>query len=68
MDLNRSYWQGKEPKTSEELRDQIKKALLSLRQWKNIANIPSSEDSIMIEAQIFWLEQLLKIADIELQK
>jgi ABC-type amino acid transport substrate-binding protein len=67
MDLNSAYWQGSEPKNSEELRDQINRALLALKQWKSAANIPSAEDSVMIDAQVFWLEELLKLANIELK-
>lgn len=68
MDLNSSYWQGKEPKNSEELREQIKNALLALQQWKDAADIASAEDSVMIDAQIFWLKELLKLASVELKR
>lgn len=68
MDTNSAvYWQNKELKTTEELNVQIKKALLATRQWVDAANIDNSEDSVMIEAQIFWLEELLKLAKIELK-
>lgn len=68
MNLDSAYWQGKEPKNSKELKEQINSALLALRQWKDAADIPSAEDSVMIDAQIFWLEELLKLADIELKR
>lgn len=68
MDVNSAYWQGKEPKNSEELREQIKNALLALQQWKDAADIPNAEDSVMIDAQIFWLKELLKLASVELKR
>ncbi|OGH07227.1 MAG: hypothetical protein A2171_02765 [Candidatus Levybacteria bacterium RBG_13_35_9] len=67
MDINSAYWQGKEPKNSQELRDQIKNALLALKQWKDAANIPNTENSVMIDAQIYWLEELLKLSNVELK-
>jgi len=67
MDMNSAYWQGKEPKSSEELRNQINRALLALKQWLDAADIPSAEDSVMIYAQIVWLEELLKLASIKLK-
>lgn len=67
MDKDEDYWQGKEPKTSEELRTQINSAIEATRQWLWAADL-KSEDSVMIEAQIFWLEQLIKLAKIELKK
>ena len=57
-----------EPRNTEELIKQINDAIFALRQWVDAANIQSSEDSVMIEAQIYWLEQLLKLARIELKK
>ena len=69
MDTNSAaYWQNKEPKTTEELNTQIKNALLAIRQWVDAANIDNPENSVMIEAQIFWLEELLKLAKIELRQ
>lgn len=69
MDVNSTaYWQGKEPKTSKELKEQIEKALLVLQQWKDAANISNVQDSVMIDAQIFWLKELLKLANITLNK
>jgi len=68
MNVNSAYWQGKEPKSSEELRKQINLALLALKQWLDAADIQSSEDSVMIYAQIIWLEELLKMAQIELNR
>lgn len=67
MNINSDYWQGKEPKNSEELKEQIDKTLLALQQWKDAANIPSTEDNVMIDAQIFWLKELLKLSNIELK-
>ena len=57
-----------EPKNTEELVKQINDAILATRQWVDAANIQSSEDSVMIEAQIYWLERLLKLASIELKE
>lgn len=68
MDINSAYWQGKEPKNSKELRDQVDSALSALKQWKDAADIPNIEEGVMIDAQIFWLEQLLKMANIELKR
>ncbi len=68
MDFKSAFWQGKEPKNSKELREQIKNALLAIRQNVDAANISSSEDSVMIEAQIFWLEELIKLSSIELKR
>lgn len=66
-DLDRSYWQGDEPRTSLELNNQIAKAIDAIRQWKNAADIQDSESDVMIDAQIVWLEQLLKLADVEMK-
>lgn len=63
-----AFWQNKEPKTTKELNTQIKNAILAIRQWVDAANINSSENSVMIEAQIFWLEELLKLGKIELKQ
>jgi len=69
MDKNSAaFWQNKEPKTTEELNNQIKNALLAIRQWVDAANIDNPENSIMIEAQIVWLEELLKLAKTELKQ
>lgn len=69
MDTNSAaYWQNKEPKSTKELNNEIKKAVLAIRQWTDAANIESSEDSVMIEAQIFWLEELLKLAHVEFKR
>lgn len=69
MDKNDlAYWQGEEPKTSEELREQIQSALRAIQQWKDAANIEDPQDNVMIDAQIFWMKQLLKLAHIELKK
>lgn len=68
MDVNSAYWQGKEPKSSEELRNQINRALLALKQWLDAADISSAEDNVMIYAQIVWLEELLKLSRIELNR
>lgn len=69
MDTNSdAYWQNKEPKSMKELNEQIKSAILAIRQWTDAANIERSEDSAMIEAQIYWLEELLKLAHIELKR
>jgi len=68
MDANsKMYWQDKEPKTTAELNGQIQSAMLATRQWVDAANISNSEDGLMIEAQIIWLEELLKLAEIELK-
>ncbi|EKE21537.1 MAG: hypothetical protein ACD_7C00199G0004 [uncultured bacterium] len=68
MDANSvAYWQNKEPKSTEELNKQIKSAILAIRQWTDAANIENSGDSAMIEAQIYWLEELFKLAHIELK-
>ncbi|NMB47920.1 hypothetical protein GYA13_00540 [Candidatus Kuenenbacteria bacterium] len=68
MNINSAaYWQGKEPKNTEELNKQIERALLAIRQWVDVANIKNSEDRVMIEAQIVWLEELLKLSDINLK-
>ena len=68
MDANdTAYWDGKEPKNSEELNDQIQSAVRAIQQWKDAAHIPKTEDGVMIEGQIFWLKQLLKLARIDLR-
>lgn len=38
-----------------------------MQQWKDAANIPNTEEGVMIDAQILWLKELLKLADIELK-
>lgn len=68
MDKKSAYWQGEEPKNSEELKEQIEEALLALQQWKDAANIPNIEDGVMIDAQILWLKELLYLAHIELKR
>ena len=69
MDANDiAYWDGKEPKTSEALNEQIQSAVSAIQQWKDAAGIPKIEDGVMIDAQIFWLQQLLKLARIELHQ
>lgn len=69
MDKNDiAYWQGKEPKTSEELRKQIRSAVSATEDWLDAASNLSSEDRMLIYAQIFWLKQLLKLAHIEIKK
>ncbi len=66
--LDSAYWQGSEPKTSKELREQILSALRAIQDWKDAADIQNSEDSLMIDAQIFWMKQLLKLSKVELKK
>lgn len=66
--LDTAYWQGTEPKTPQELREQIHSALRAIEDWVDAADIQNPEDSVMIEAQIFWMKQLLKLATIELKK
>lgn len=66
--LDLAYWQGREPKTPKELGEQIHSALRAIEDWVDAADIQNSEDSVMIEAQIFWMKQLLKLAKIELKK
>ena len=69
MDKNDlAYWQGKEPKTSMELREQILSAIRATEQWLDAAKIDDEQDRTMIFAQIFWLKQLLKLAKVELKK
>ncbi len=68
MSSDDAYWQGKEPKNSKELVKQINNAVLATRQWLDYADIEDAEKSVMIEAQIYWLEQLLKLAKIKLKK
>lgn len=67
MKNNSTYWQGDKPKDTKELQKQINRAILALRQWIDAANIDNAEDSAMIEAQLFWLEELLKISQIKLK-
>jgi|GEM_PF-2899618 len=66
-DLDEAYWQGKEPKTTRELREQILEAVRAIQQWKDAADIQNAEDSVLIDAQIYWLEQLLKLSKVELK-
>ena len=67
MDTNdTAYWDGKEPKDSAELNEQVQSAVRAIQQWKDAANISRTEDGVMIDAQIFWLKQLLKLARIGL--
>lgn len=69
MDKNDlAYWQGKEPKNTEELRREILSAVRASEQWLDAANIPDEQDRVMIYAQIFWLKQLLKISRVDLKE
>lgn len=62
-----AYWQGKEPKTTEELKKQILSAIRASEQWLDAAKIDDEDDRMMVYAQIFWLKQLLKLARVELK-
>lgn len=48
-----AYWQGKEPKSSEELREEIQSALTATEQWLDAAEISDEQDRAMVSAQIF---------------
>ncbi len=64
--LSTAYWQGKEPKTTEELREEIASALTAASQWLGDAEM-SDDDRTLVDAQLFWLRELLKLANIEIK-
>lgn len=68
MNIDSNYWQGEEPKNTEELNLQIESAVQAISQWVDVADSLRSEESVMIEAQIYWLEQLLKLSRINLKE
>jgi hypothetical protein len=55
------------PRNAADLNRQISNATLAIRQWTDAADIPNGEDRAMIEAQIDWLEELLKLARVDLR-
>ncbi len=65
--LDVAYWQGKEPKTTKELQDEIQSALRAAFQWLGVTEM-SDEDRALVEAQIYWLRELLKLGDIQIKK
>ena len=64
--IDMAYWQGSEPKTNEELQDQLQEAVIAAFQWLNVAKI-DDDDKMMVYAQIYWLQELLKLSRIELR-
>ena len=63
--IDEAYWQGKQPKTTEELQHEIRLAVQAAEEWLGAAQI-DPDDSTMVYAQIYWLKQLLGLARIEL--
>ena len=56
-----------EPKNSEELREQISKAIEAIKFYKYVADIEDAFAGGGLSANIDWLESLLKLANIELK-
>lgn len=71
---NSSVWWGemKKPETTQELVEQINDAIKATRQWLAAAEIKETGDNegdtMMIEAQIDWLQDLINLADIQIKQ
>ena len=57
-----------EPKNSEELREQINEAIEAIKFYKYVADIEDAFAGSGLNANINWLESLLKLANIELKR
>lgn len=55
------------PKNTKQLKTEISTAIQAIRDWLWASQV-DPESFVLIDPQIEWLEDLLKIADIELNK
>lgn len=65
-----NYWEltdegPQKPKNSKELNSEIKDAVLAIRQNLNMID---HEDTVWVSVNIDWLEELIKLSDIEMKK